>query len=91
MAAAIAPTPRMIGVDIWEKTREDEVSGAEEVALLRHVQTERHNRDLVSSEPLRLLDSLFTRKMASGQYGKAPPLEGRTEFEILKSSHQYAP
>lgn len=38
MAAAIAPTPRMIGVDIWKETREDEVS--EEVLLLRHVQTE---------------------------------------------------
>jgi hypothetical protein len=44
MAAAIAPTPRMIGVDIWEKTQKDEVSGAEEVALLRHVQPERHSR-----------------------------------------------
>jgi len=37
IAAAIAPTPRMIGVDIWEKTRKDEVSEAEEVALLCHV------------------------------------------------------
>ena len=47
MAAAIAPTPRIIGVDIWEKPREDEVSEAEEVVLWCHVRSERHNRPCI--------------------------------------------
>lgn len=61
MAAAMAPTPRMIGVDIWEKTWEDEVSGAEEVLLLRHVPPERRNRP--SSEPLRTRPNPDTRSL----------------------------
>ena len=49
MAAAIAPTPRMIGVDIWEKMREDEVSEAEDLQRSHHVQPERHNRSVAGN------------------------------------------
>ena len=61
MAAAIAPTPRMIGVDIWEKTREDEVSGSGGNLAPRHVQTEQHNRVGHSSGPPRTLESEQTQ------------------------------
>ena len=64
MAAAIAPTPRMIGVAIWEKTREDEVSEVEEVLLLGHVRAERHN--LPPSEPLRVRQNPATRSLPTG-------------------------
>jgi hypothetical protein len=91
MAAAIAPTPRMIGVDIWEKHGR---MRCRERRKLRCCVTCGRSAiaDLfLSSEPLRSLDPSSAQKMALQQPGssrKASHVEGTTEFEILKSSHQ---
>ena len=67
------------------------MSGAEEGVPIRHVKAERHNQPFTESFRVYLSGLLSAREMALQQFGgssKASHVEGTTEFEILKASHQ---